>query len=89
MQCLQKEQPYLSKWYVLGRSNRKKAAQAVEPESENRESVKPARLFSGLAEIAGVIHGWQMAQDHINYSFCDIFFTPQTQMVKPPKPTGH
>ena len=30
MQCLQKEQLYLSKWYMLGRGNRKKAAQAVE-----------------------------------------------------------
>ena len=26
MQCLQKEQLYLSKWYMLGRGNRKKAA---------------------------------------------------------------
>lgn len=45
--------------------------------------------FLNNFETNGVIHGWQMAQDHINYSFCDIFFTPQTQMVKPPKPTGH
>ena len=29
MQCLQKEQPYLSKWYMLERGNRK-AAQVVE-----------------------------------------------------------
>ena len=33
--------------------------------------------FVNNFETNGVMHGWQMAYDCINHSFCDIFFTPQ------------